>query len=198
MGAIFILLASSAFATLFPVVTRRAPKLQVPSYVFDFCKYFGSGVIIATAFIHLLTPGAEELGSECLNETFQSYPFAFAFSMIAVFATFIVELVAFRVGASYAQKLAYDPHMGGHHHAAEHGNHAVADIQEGNLSSTDGDKDDVEAGPENEKEGLSAAASEILGVAILEFGVIFRECKRARICTDGLPLTGPSTPACPP
>lgn len=109
---------------------------------------------------------------------------------MAVFATFVVEMVAFRVGAELAQKLAYDPHVGGHHHAAEHGHHHHHDTAqeattEGRLeaqgSSDESSKeaDDVEDIAElarnGDKDGLSAAASEILGVGILEFGVIFRE-----------------------
>ena len=39
----------------------------------SFAKYFGSGVIIATAFIHLLSPAFEELGSECLVGTWAEY-----------------------------------------------------------------------------------------------------------------------------
>lgn len=84
IGAIFILLASSALTTLFPIVTKRVPRLTIPSSAFDFAKYFGSGVIIATAFMHLLEPGADELASPCLNENFQEYPFAFAFAMISL------------------------------------------------------------------------------------------------------------------
>ena len=84
IGAIFIILVSSLFTTMFPIVTRRIPKCHVPGPVFDFAKYFGSGVIIATAFMHLLAPGAEELASPCLNQDFQNYTFAFAFAMIAM------------------------------------------------------------------------------------------------------------------
>jgi zinc transporter 1/2/3 len=202
VGAIFILLASSAFTTLFPVITKRSPKVNIPGYVFEGCKYFGSGVIIATAFIHLLAPGSQELSSPCLSSAFQNYDFAFAFSMIAVFATFLVELVAFRVGAQYAQSLAYDPHVGGHHHAAEHHSSALSARHEhGNDSNRrpaeqateEGDKENsiTNGGSDVEQIGdlqkypsqsaMTAAASEILGVAILEFGVIFREFIREMI-----------------
>lgn len=84
IGAIFIILASSAFLTLFPIVTRRVPRLTLPGPAFDFAKYFGSGVIIATAFMHLLAPGVEELSSPCLNSNFQNYDFAFAFALISM------------------------------------------------------------------------------------------------------------------
>lgn len=160
--------------------------MHIPNAVFQFCKYFGSGVIIATAFIHLLSPGADALASPCLNFAFQNYPFAFAFSMMAVFFTFIVELLAYRLGAQLATRLAYDPHLGGHHHAAEHHNDALTARQDASRlglkideangrSKEDMEKDAALISQEKEVEGLSAAAREILGVAILEFGVIFRE-----------------------
>ncbi len=84
IGAIFIILATSAATTLFPVITRRIPRCSVPTPVFDFAKFFGSGVIIATAFLHLLAPGSQELASPCLNDAFQNYTFAFAFAMISM------------------------------------------------------------------------------------------------------------------
>lgn len=202
-------MASSTATTVFPVITRRAPRIHIPPAVFNFAKYFGSGVIIATAFIHLLEPGVDALSAPCLNENFQNYPFAFAFSMIAAFVTFIVELISFRVGAGLAQKLAYDPHMGGHHHASEHavpssnnmrgrsasGSHSITN--DGAHPHADGSADIESAAPSDDHTptkrvlsgkdekglsddddsvnsfGLSVAASEILGVMILEFGVIF-------------------------
>lgn len=37
----------------FPVFARRHRALGVPEWTFFIAKYFGSGVIIATAFIHV-------------------------------------------------------------------------------------------------------------------------------------------------
>ncbi|TFY50701.1 hypothetical protein EVG20_g11376 [Dentipellis fragilis] len=45
----------------------RLPLLAV------FAKYFGSGVIIATAFIHLLDPAIDELSSPCLGSGWTEY-----------------------------------------------------------------------------------------------------------------------------
>lgn len=186
IGAIFIIGFSSLATTLFPIVTKRVPRLSVPQAVFNFAKYFGSGVIIATAFIHLLAPGVEELSSPCLNENFKNYPFALAFSMIAMFVLFFVELMSFRIGAGLASKLAYDPHLGGHHHANEHaipraGVVPSAAEQGDEQTGQNGSPDMIEKADSDEEvgivdpnqAGLSAAASEILGVMILEFGVIF-------------------------
>lgn len=101
--------------------------------------------------------------------------------------TFIVELLAFRVGSKIASRLAYDPARGGHHHAAEHDHTSAAiaakhkDEELVASSQSAGDLDvkhshGAHADPETLSVGsdtLSAAASEILGVMVLEFGVIF-------------------------
>jgi zinc transporter 1/2/3 len=44
------LIVSSA-VTFFPVLATRSKKLRVPLYVYLFARYFGTGVIVATAFI---------------------------------------------------------------------------------------------------------------------------------------------------
>jgi hypothetical protein len=40
---------------MFPVLAKRVAAIQkrVPGAVFEFAKFFGSGVILATGFIHL-------------------------------------------------------------------------------------------------------------------------------------------------
>ncbi|KAN0066380.1 hypothetical protein ACQY0O_000474 [Thecaphora frezii] len=189
IGAIFIIWASSTFVTLFPVVTKRVPRLAIPPAAFDFAKYFGSGVIIATSLIHLLGPAVDELSSPCLSQAFRDYDaFPFAIAMIAMFAVFIVELLAFRLGSRIASDLAYDPHVGGHHHALEHTGgidnrvhtdahtaahaaaHAAAHVD---VEKNVGDYNDTSEIGSTISAPLSQAASEILGVMILEFGVIF-------------------------
>ncbi|PWN40085.1 ZIP zinc/iron transport family [Ceraceosorus guamensis] len=183
IGAIFIILVTSAATTLFPVITRRLPRAHVPDSVFDFARYFGSGVIIATSFIHLLAPGTEELTSPCLNANFQVYPFSFAFAMIAAFMTFFVEIMAFRFGSKKAEQLAYNGHAGGHHHPAEHGTvppnvteplSGSSDVEKTHQPKDVGLGSDIEEVAVLDKDApLSAAASQIIGVLILEFGVIF-------------------------
>lgn len=51
VSAIFVILVLSTATTLFPVVATRVPKLHIPLYVYLFARYFGAGVIVATAFI---------------------------------------------------------------------------------------------------------------------------------------------------
>lgn len=111
-----------------------------------------------------------------------------------------MELLAFRLGSKIASRLAYDPHRGGHHHANEHDHvspaiaakHRETELLGGGSSSSpspsprpEGDAkptppetlpraDDLEMHAlEGDSAELSGAAREILGVAILEFGVVF-------------------------
>ncbi len=49
IGAVFIVLTGSMIGAFFPVVAKRTRWLapRVPRGVFDFAKYFGSGVIVS-------------------------------------------------------------------------------------------------------------------------------------------------------
>ena len=94
IASIFVILVTSTFGALFPVLARRSRLRNViphsafelvPLFVFSglyesslisqsrFAKYFGSGVSIATAFIHLLDPAIEALGSPCLTGAWTEY-----------------------------------------------------------------------------------------------------------------------------
>ncbi|KAJ9096126.1 hypothetical protein QFC20_006501 [Naganishia adeliensis] len=102
IAAIFIILVTSLIGALAPVVLHQTNVL--PTYVFEqvlcllFAKFFGSGVIISTAFIHLLAPAFEQLGSECLPESWRNYPWAPAIAMFAVYVIFFFEVAANRIG----------------------------------------------------------------------------------------------------
>lgn len=51
VSAIFVVFFVSTTFTFFPVVATNVPKIKIPLYVYLFARYFGAGVIIATAFI---------------------------------------------------------------------------------------------------------------------------------------------------
>ncbi|WVQ97945.1 hypothetical protein IAU59_005064 [Kwoniella sp. CBS 9459] len=103
IGAIFIILVTSLFGTLAPIVLRHSSF--VPKPVFEFAKYFGSGVIIATAFIHLLAPAWDELTSECLTGAWTDYDWAPAIAMASIYGIFFAEVAAYRIGTKRLEKL---------------------------------------------------------------------------------------------
>jgi zinc transporter 1/2/3 len=51
ISALFVILVVSSATTFFPVVAARVRWVRVNIYVYLFARYFGAGVIIATAFI---------------------------------------------------------------------------------------------------------------------------------------------------
>ncbi|KAK0202767.1 ZIP-like iron-zinc transporter [Desarmillaria ectypa] len=168
VAAIFIILVGSSSGALFPVLARRSSWLHVPTAVFDFAKYFGSGVIIATAFIHLLSPALEALSSECLAEGWQVYPYALALCMLSIFSIFLVELIAFRWGTKKLAEIGMSHDAHGHlagSHAA-HGPEGNIDDSKSKLSESD-----VDVEKQHGHRILDSALTQIIGVAILEFGV---------------------------
>lgn len=51
VSALFVVLIVSSAVTFFPVVATRSKRLRIPLYFYLFARYFGAGVIIATAFV---------------------------------------------------------------------------------------------------------------------------------------------------
>ena len=51
-------------AVSFPALSKRVKYLRIPSLVFFLGKHFGTGVILSTAFVHLLTDAFKALNSD--------------------------------------------------------------------------------------------------------------------------------------
>lgn len=51
VSAVFVVLVVSTAVTFFPVMAVRSTRFNVPRYAYLFARYFGAGVIVATAFI---------------------------------------------------------------------------------------------------------------------------------------------------
>jgi len=165
IASLFIILICSTFGASFPIIAKTARWFRIPRGVFDFAKYFGSGVIIATAFIHLLSPGLSELGSPCLSPVWSTYPFALALCLLSIFSIFIVELIAFRWGTAKLAKIGvrHDAHG---HHGGSHAAHGP----EGSLVENIGEREKGKVPGQNDI--TDSAMARIVGVAILEFGVM--------------------------
>lgn len=92
--ALFMILISSGLGSFFPILSSKYSFIRLPQWCFFLAKFFGSGVIVATAFIHLLSPASEALGNECLGGTFAEYPWAFGISLMTLFALFFSEIIS--------------------------------------------------------------------------------------------------------
>ncbi|KAH7201462.1 Zinc/iron permease [Fusarium oxysporum] len=151
---------------LIPLFLSKQTLFKVPKIFFFAIKYVGSGVIIATAFIHLLAPSIAALYSPCLDpdSVITQYPWAEGICLITVFAMFFVELCAPHHRPSGIDKDR-------DHHTGAGGTSA--------LDSVEGTNRDVEAEvgtTESNSADLDKSnelAAQLSTLFILEFGIIF-------------------------
>ncbi|GAB7362304.1 hypothetical protein MBLNU230_g2322t1 [Neophaeotheca triangularis] len=191
VSAIFVVLVTSSAVTFFPVAATRVRKLHIPHYVYLFARYFGSGVIVATAFMHLLAPAYESIGGDtCVGMTggWALYDWVPCIILTSVMVVFLLDFAAERyVEVKY-----------GSYHGDEEGATHRRNIDPGQLRYTEsrsqsvghqalhsGDQDRSQS---QSKKELDADAysdetdsvledrgfkQQIAGFLILEFGVIF-------------------------
>lgn len=91
---LFLVLAASIFGAGFPVVAKKVKWVRVPTKVFFVCKHFGTGVLIATAFVHLLPTAFGNLLDPCLPDLFtEKYPpMPGVIMMASMFCLFLIEM----------------------------------------------------------------------------------------------------------
>ncbi|EAS29335.3 ZIP zinc/iron transporter [Coccidioides immitis RS] len=185
VSAVFVILAGSLLGALLPVLVRQDPhsrhnsrKPRVPSWVFFIAKFFGSGVIVATSFIHLLAPAHEALSNPCLTGPITEYPWVEGIMLITVILLFFLELMVIR----YA-------HFGhGHHDESPGGRQTEAGVvsraeknprahrpgpdhlDHSNDHPSDAGSDPFDGAHTALFEDYSA---QLTSVFILEFGIIF-------------------------
>ncbi|KAM3087285.1 low-affinity Zn(2+) transporter zrt2, variant 2 [Clarireedia jacksonii] len=96
ISSIFVIGVGSMLGALLPIAAARTKRMKVPPLAFFITKYFGSGVIIATAFIHLLAPASSNLTSPCLTGPITEYDWAAGIALMTIFTMFFIELMASR------------------------------------------------------------------------------------------------------
>ncbi|KHN94835.1 Fe(2+) transport protein 3 [Metarhizium album ARSEF 1941] len=94
---LFVVLFVSCLGCGFPVAARKLRWLRIPPKIFSACKHFGTGVLIATAFVHqrqLLPTAFTSLGNPCLPDLFtKDYPpLPGAIMMGSLFVLFVIEM----------------------------------------------------------------------------------------------------------
>ncbi|KAF1997170.1 Zinc/iron permease [Amniculicola lignicola CBS 123094] len=94
VAAVFIVFIASIGGCGFPVVAKKIKWLNIPPKVFFFTKHFGTGVLIATAFVHLLPTAFQSLNDPCLPDLFtKKYPaMPGVIMMAALFVLFVIEM----------------------------------------------------------------------------------------------------------
>ncbi|OJI98320.1 hypothetical protein ASPVEDRAFT_881054 [Aspergillus versicolor CBS 583.65] len=166
ISSIFVILFVSSAFTVFPVLAKRFPSWKIPLGVYLFARYFGTGVIVATAFVHLLDPAYKRIGPKtCVGESgyWGEYSWCAAIVLASVVIIFLLDLAA----------EVYVEHKYGVHKDEEATN---VFIQEHNL--------DIPSNKEERRtetwnpDGSSTLAErtfrqQIAAFLLLEFGIIF-------------------------
>ncbi|KAL2936082.1 Zinc transporter 3, partial [Bienertia sinuspersici] len=136
IAALFAILGSSAVEVFLPIAGKNIPALRPERGAFFFLvKGFAAGVILCTAFIHILPEAYDSLNSPCLGEdtVWSEFPFTGLAVMVGALLTLIMDALATR-HYYQANKDKLDGHGHGHDHGVAapnlpHGDHlSKADI----------------------------------------------------------------------
>ncbi|KAF1996705.1 Zinc/iron permease [Amniculicola lignicola CBS 123094] len=108
--ALFLILALSTAACSFPIVVKRFPNVPVPHHFLFLSRHFGTGVLIATAFVHLLPTAFDSLTDPCLpyfwNRGYPAIPGLIAMS--SVFVVVGIEMFFASKGAGHVHSTDYE------------------------------------------------------------------------------------------
>ncbi|KIX01391.1 uncharacterized protein Z518_09116 [Rhinocladiella mackenziei CBS 650.93] len=102
--AVFLILSLSTFACSLPIIARRFPQLPIPHRFLFLSRHFGTGVLIATAFVHLLPTAFISMTDPCLPDFWnQQYPaMPGLIAMISVFVVVSIEMFFAGKGAGHS------------------------------------------------------------------------------------------------
>lgn len=172
ISSIFVILFVSSAFTVFPVLAKRFPSWKIPVGVYLFARYFGTGVIVATAFVHLLDPAYKRIGPKtCVGESgyWPEYSWCAAIVLASVVIIFLLDLAA----------EVYVEHKYGVHKDEEATNVFLSheNTPDQAVAPNSNLKDERCTGKWASDDGSSAAErsfrQQIAAFLLLEFGIIF-------------------------
>jgi len=94
IAGLFVILCGGFLGAFLPVAAKRYPWLRIPGMVLQLGRAFGTGVVIATGFVHMMPPALANLSDACLpgffTDTYNSLGAA-----IALGAALFMQLLEF-------------------------------------------------------------------------------------------------------
>ncbi|KAK2594273.1 hypothetical protein QQS21_008052 [Conoideocrella luteorostrata] len=108
--ALLLILVLSTLACGFPLVSRRATTGKRQKNIIFYCQHIGTGVLLATAFVHLLPMAFESLTDPCLPYFFsEGYtPLPGFVAMVSAIIVVGVESYLTARGAGHSHSHAHD------------------------------------------------------------------------------------------
>lgn len=101
ISAMCIIFVVSLFASSFPLLSKRLTFLQIPRIVFFIGKHFGTGVILSTAFVHLLQESFEALSNPVLRSRSKIGDLTGLIVLTSLLSIFLIEYIS----TSYVDRL---------------------------------------------------------------------------------------------
>ncbi|KAL2044690.1 hypothetical protein N7G274_002464 [Stereocaulon virgatum] len=177
ISALFVILICSSSAAFFPVVAKRVRRLRIPLYVYLFARYFGAGVIVATAFIHLLDPAYAEIGPQtCVGMTggWANYSWCPAIVLTSIMMIFLLDFGAERyVEIKYGVQNEQDIQTTVTGQDDAPGKDDANPIQVSRITNTYEKRFDEEIVSTDAAAREQSFRQQIAAFLILEFGVVF-------------------------
>ncbi|KAK0668187.1 Zinc/iron permease [Cercophora samala] len=160
--ALFLILTISTLACAFPLFSQRVTKPgKRQRNILFVCQHFGTGVLMATAFVHLLPTAFVSLTDPCLPHAFSKgyRPLAGLIAMIAAFVVVVIESILSSRGAGHSHSHSWDDE--GSEQGHEEAKHTHAHGHGGHSRAPDIVLDDLEG--TGEHQGLVSGASPLPG-----------------------------------
>jgi zinc transporter 1/2/3 len=66
IAGLFVILCGGFLGAFLPVASKHYPWLRIPNMVLQLGRAFGTGVVIATGFVHMMPPALGNLSNSCL------------------------------------------------------------------------------------------------------------------------------------
>ncbi|KAK4231650.1 zinc-regulated transporter 2 [Podospora fimiseda] len=155
--ALFLILIVSTLACGFPLFSQRLTKgssSRTQRTIIFLCQHFGTGVLMATAFVHLLPTAFISLTDPCLPYMFRRgfRPLAGLIAMVAALVVCALESYLSTRGASHSHGHSHSWDDDSEEEEDTRHRHGEANIALQNLESRD-----------NERQGLVLGASPLPG-----------------------------------
>lgn len=162
----------------------------MPLYVYLFARHFGTGVIVSTAFVHLMDPAYLQIGPDsCVgsNGNWSIFPWVPALMMTSVFVIFLTDIISdvvverkYGIGKNHisTNDEVIRAVVRGHEHPQQLEElDKVHEVEVENQKHVLADGKDSESELDDEEKELNrdqrGFRSQIAAFLILEFGIIF-------------------------
>ncbi|OLN87342.1 Zinc-regulated transporter 1 [Colletotrichum chlorophyti] len=179
ISSIFVILFVSTAFTIFPIASKQIKTWKIPRSIYTFARFFGSGVILATAFIHLLDPAYSRIGpGTCVGESgnWGDYSWCAAIVMASVLSIFSLDLAAeVYVERKYGHNKdenAIEALVGGIENNCSRGANYHPDALQRPTPEQENVKDEQLSKAESNTSMERSFRQQLVGFMILEFGII--------------------------